>query len=96
MGLYNTAEIIFFQIRGVAGTYHANHYIFIDGQKKTYTGEEDSSTYGIDEPSGSTSIVLRLTVGQQVHVAPYGSGTVDTNNYGYMYSWFQATLLNVD
>ena len=73
---------------------HANHFIFIDGQPKTFTGEED---HVIPNQGASTSIVLRLTAGQQVHVAPYGTITVGVPiGAGYWYSWFQATLLYVD
>ena len=82
-----------FQIRGVRSSLGwSNHYLMVDGDKLTYTREEDSS---LTTQSGATSIVLQLEAGQQISVVPYKSYTITSmNEGGWMYSWFEATLMH--
>ena len=67
----------------------------VDGNKFTYTREEDSS---LTTQSGATSIVLHLVADQQISVIPYKSYTITSVNddTGHMYSWFEVTLIHAD
>ena len=76
---------------------HARHFIYVDGNKATFTQEYD---HNIAEQSGATSIVLRLVTGQQVHIAIYctcaSSGTVRKSTGTHFWSWFEVALLHLD
>ncbi len=84
------------QIRGVRSSLGwSNHYLMVDGNKQTYTREEDNT---LGTQSGATSIVLPLPVGQQISVVPYQSYTITSVNdeSSHLYSWFQAALIHRD
>ncbi len=81
--------LIHVRVYGKASNF-ANHYIMVDGVKKTYTRKNDPDTEAAYQ-AGSTSITLHLLAGQEVAVDPYIDGTVA--GAGYMATTFGATLI---
>ncbi len=68
---------------------NANHCILVDGARATFTAESSGTD---KEHSGTTSIVLELSAGQEVAVELWFSGTVHGSN-DYMVTSFEASLL---
>ena len=85
-GLY----VVHARVRGRDKT--ASHFIMVNGTRVTYTREHDPDD---EHPSGSTSIILHLLLGQEVTVEPNFTGTV-AGNAAYMSTSFGAILIYAD
>ncbi len=85
-GLY----VVHARVRGRDNT--ASHYIRVNGAPATYTREHDPDD---EHPSGSTSIILHLLLGQEVAVDPQFTGTV-AGHTNHMSTSFGAILIYAD